>query len=205
MAYEDIVLDSYTFTNERVAGDLAVGPYKSVFLDLYEGSHLGIIPDGAPVEIYKVEDFHSLPNPDIGSDTLGRINDEIFSFSDGLHGNLLKNSSKSKVQGPKGNRQTINTEGRRGRLSQVLSQGAAEKSVVRRVFMDLIFRKTLQDGQRISWPEAGGPGVTFQDFPRNGLFLVLLWWIFAIFTRAVFFPGFRVPPMRAFENRHFIK
>jgi hypothetical protein len=98
MAYEDIVLDSYPFTDKRVAGDLAVGPYKGVLLDLYKGAHFGIVPNGAPVEIYKVEDLHSLPDLDIGSDTLGRVNDKILSFSDGFHEGLLL--ERSKVQDP---------------------------------------------------------------------------------------------------------
>jgi hypothetical protein len=77
MAHEDIVLDGHPFANERVAGDLAICTDKGVLLDLHESAHLGVIPDGAAIQVDMIEDLDALPDLHIGGDALGRVDNKI--------------------------------------------------------------------------------------------------------------------------------
>ncbi len=51
MADEDVVLDGHPFTDEGVAGDLAVAADCGVLLDFNEGADLGVVADRAAVEV----------------------------------------------------------------------------------------------------------------------------------------------------------
>lgn len=61
MANEDLVLDGYALTNERVRGNLAAGANRRLFLDLDKGANLRIGPDRATIKVDQIglEDLHA--------------------------------------------------------------------------------------------------------------------------------------------------
>ena len=65
MPNEDIVLDGYAFAYKGMAGDLAVFAYGGVFLDFYKGANLGVIADGAAVEVDEVGELYVMAEFDV--------------------------------------------------------------------------------------------------------------------------------------------
>ena len=60
VSHEHVILDRDSFADESVRGNLAPASNECLFLNLDEGSNLGVIPQRAAVEIHQVR----LENPD---------------------------------------------------------------------------------------------------------------------------------------------
>ena len=69
MADKHLIFDGDPFTNKGVTGDFAEFSDGSVFLDLYKGPDLCLLPDAAAIEINKGMDGNILPQRDIGSNS----------------------------------------------------------------------------------------------------------------------------------------
>src|SRR5207237_1285299 len=67
MTDADLVLDGDAFADEAVRGDFAASANAGVFLDLDEGADLGVVADGAAVEVDEgsVVDLHPLAKLDV--------------------------------------------------------------------------------------------------------------------------------------------
>jgi hypothetical protein len=63
VANKNLVFDRDSLANEAVGGDFTAGTDGSVFLDLHEGTHAAVIPDGATIEVHLIR----MINPDVGS------------------------------------------------------------------------------------------------------------------------------------------
>jgi hypothetical protein len=72
MPHKDIILDGDSLANESMAGYLAAPTNDRPLLDLHKRPHLGVVPDGASVEVREIEDFHTLTQLDIRRDQLER-------------------------------------------------------------------------------------------------------------------------------------
>jgi hypothetical protein len=57
MSHKHLILDRNPFTNEAMAGDLAVLPDLHTFLDLHERPDLRVVPDLAAIEIHEAVDL----------------------------------------------------------------------------------------------------------------------------------------------------
>ncbi len=68
MADEDVVFNSYTFTDESVAGNFAVASHDSAFLDFNERSNFGAFADLTTIKVDEVVDDDIAAELDVRSD-----------------------------------------------------------------------------------------------------------------------------------------
>lgn len=75
MPHEDLVFNRYTFTNERVTLNLAVGANRDVFLNLDERADARIVADFTTIEVNERVQGDVFPQPDVRGDPdeVGRI------------------------------------------------------------------------------------------------------------------------------------
>src|SRR5215469_4465234 len=67
---EHAVLDPYTFTNERVAGNFAASSHAGVFLDFDEGADFCVITNLATIQVDKTGELDVVAKPDVGGNAL---------------------------------------------------------------------------------------------------------------------------------------
>jgi len=73
MSDEDAIADGHSFTDKRVALDLAVGSYLHASLDLDDRANPSAIPDTTAVQVGERSDMHLLAELDIVEQTGGRF------------------------------------------------------------------------------------------------------------------------------------
>ena len=61
MSDEDVVLDGHAFTDEAVAGDLAVLSDSGPFLYFDERPYFGVVADFTAIEVHEVLDLYVVP------------------------------------------------------------------------------------------------------------------------------------------------
>ncbi len=67
------VFDGYTFTNERVAGNLTILANLYAFLDFYESAYSAVVSDLAAIQIDEIIDFHVRAQLDVRSNSLQNV------------------------------------------------------------------------------------------------------------------------------------
>jgi hypothetical protein len=69
VAYEDIILDLYSFADKCMAGDFDISSDPDIFLDLNEGANLTVVADRTAIEIHERKDSHIFAQLHIWSDS----------------------------------------------------------------------------------------------------------------------------------------